>query len=172
MKCFIINTMSEFDEKTNKIIDILLSKVGNTEVFELRKYKIGNCIGCNNCWLKTPGVCAVKDDWEIMFKKFLISDCVIFIAEAQLGFVSHKMKNIVDRLIPLSLPYTKLYKGEMRHKSRYEKSWKIGLMYSGNGNKIFLNQWLERFSLNFFSKSLGAYNIDESEELYREIGNI
>jgi multimeric flavodoxin WrbA len=171
-KCFIISTLPKIDDNSNKIINSLLSKINDTEVFDTNNYQIGNCVGCNNCWLKTPGVCSVKDDWEIMFKKFLKSDCVIFITEAHLGFVSYKMKNLVDRLIPLGLPYTKLHKGEMRHTSRYKKCWEIGLMYSGNGDKDFLNEWMERFTLNLFSKSLGAHSINESGGLYREIGNI
>lgn len=24
---------------------------------------ISHCIGCNCCWLKTPGVCVIKDDY-------------------------------------------------------------------------------------------------------------
>jgi multimeric flavodoxin WrbA len=172
MKCLVITTLSEIDNKTNQIINSLQAMINDTEVLDINKYKIGNCIGCTNCWLKTPGVCAVKDDWEILFKKFLKSDYVIFITEAQLGFISHKMKNIVDRLIPLILPYTKIYKGESRHKRRYKKCWKIGLVYSGNGNKDFLNEWMERFTLNMSCKSLGAHNMDEIEELYHEISTV
>jgi len=172
MKYLIINTLPEIDDDTNVIINLLRAKVNDTEVLDINKYKIGNCIGCTDCWFKTPGVCAVKDDWEIVFKKILKSDGVIFITEAQLGFISHKMKNIVDRFIPLALPYTKIHKGEMRHPGRYNKYWKIGLLYSGNGNKEFLNEWMKRFTLNLFCKSLGAHNINQIEELYYEINSI
>lgn len=172
MKHLIITTLFESDENSNKIIDSFTEKINDIEVFHSSKYKIGNCIGCTNCWLKTPGICAVKDDWELLFRKILSSDCIIFITETNLGFVSYKMKNIVDRLIPLALPYTKPYKGELRHISRYNKHWKFGLIYSGNGNKEYLNEWMKRFTLNFFSKSLGAYKMDESEELRHEISNV
>jgi len=172
MKCLVITTLPEADNKTNTIINSLQAKVNVTEILNTNNYKIGNCTGCTNCWFKTPGICAVKDDWEVVFKKILKSDCVIFITEAHLGFISHKMKNIVDRLLPLITPYTTLYKGEARHISRYGKCWKIGLIYSGNGNNHFLNEWMERFTLNMFCKSLGAYNIDEIEKLYHEISNI
>jgi multimeric flavodoxin WrbA len=172
MNCLVINALSKMDEQSNKLIDSLLTKFSNSEVFHANEYKIGACIGCTDCWLKTPGVCAVKDDWEIMFKKFLKSEYVIFITEAHLGFISHKMKIIVDRLIPLALPGTKICNGELRHPGRYNKSWKMGLVYSGNGNKDFLNEWMGRFTLNHHSKSLGAYSIFESEELFHEIDNI
>jgi multimeric flavodoxin WrbA len=172
MKFLVINTLAEFDERSNKMIDSLNTKMNNVTIFDANKYKINNCTGCTHCWLKTPGVCAVKDDWEILFKTFLKSDTIIFIADARLGFISYKMKNIVDRLISLSLPYTKLWQGEMRHKRRYSKCWKIGLLYSGNADKEFLNEWMERFTLNFFCKSLGVYRIDESEEFCHEINTV
>jgi len=172
MGCLIINTLPKIDNRSNEVIKSIAEKNDKTEIFDLNEYKIGPCIGCTNCWLKTPGICAVKDDWEIVFKKILKSESVVFLAETHFGFVSHKMKNIVDRLIPLLLPYTKLSKGQMRHKNRYKKCWNIGLIFTGNGNKDFLNDWMGRFALNFFSKSLGAYNINDSEGLYREISNI
>ena len=172
MKCLVITTLSEIDNNTNLVINSLQAKEIDTEVFNTNKYNIGNCIGCTNCWFKTPGVCAVKDDWEIVFKKFLKSDYLIFITETHLGFVSHKMKNIVDRIIPIATPYTVLHNGEMRHVKRYDKTPDMGLIYSGSGDKEFLSEWLSRVTLNFFAKSLGVYNIDESEEITNEFGDI
>ena len=32
---------------------------------------IKGCIGCNNCWLVTPGVCTIKDAYEELLMKFL-----------------------------------------------------------------------------------------------------
>jgi multimeric flavodoxin WrbA len=172
MNCLIINTLSKTDEKSHAIINSLSAKIHDAEIFDANDYKIGACIGCTNCWLKHPGVCAIKDDWEILFKKFLKSDCIVFVTEAKLGFFSHKLKNLIDRLIPLGTPYTIVHQGEARHKPRYKKSWNMGLLYTGNGNKDFLNEWMKRLTLNFFSKSLGVFNIDESEDLYHEIDNL
>lgn len=28
---------------------------------------ISHCVGCNCCWLKTPGICVIKDDYEQIF---------------------------------------------------------------------------------------------------------
>ncbi len=164
MKCLIITTLLDTEIVQEREIEM--------EVFDMNNYKIGNCIGCNNCWLKTPGVCAIKDDWEKLFKKFLKADHVILVTEARLGFISFQMKNVVDRLIALILPYTTIIKGEARHTSRYGKCWKIGLAYSGEGNKDFLNEWMERLALNYACQSLGAYKINEMEELYHGISHI
>ena len=158
-KRLIINTCSDIVAKD---VDAI-----NTD-----EYEIGSCVGCNHCWLKTPGICALKDDWEMLFKRVIAADTVVFIAEAKIGFVSYKMKNIVDRLIPIATPYTVIHKGEMRHVLRYNNSPNIGLVYAGNGDKEFLTAWLDRVTLNFFSKSLGVYCIEESEGITNEFGNI
>jgi len=153
----------------NTLSDVV---VNDTGAINMDEYKIGNCIGCTHCWLKTPGICALKDDWETLFKEILKADAAIFIAEAKLGFVSYKLKNIVDRLIPLVTPYTVLHNGEMRHKKRYDKIPDMGLIYSGDGDKEFLSEWLGRVALNFFSKSLSVYSIEESEAFSGGFGNI
>ena len=146
--------------------------VKDADAINTDEFKIGSCLGCTHCWLKTPGVCAVKDDWETIFKRVIAADTVVFVAEAKLGFVSYKMKNIVDRLIPIATPYTLMHNGEMRHVLRYDKSPNLGLIYTGNGDKEFLTTWLERVAINFFSRSLGVYSIEESEVITHEFGNI
>ena len=172
MKCLVINTLVESDKQSEAAILSLSEIQEEVEVIQTEKMKISSCIGCTNCWLKTPGVCAIKDDHESLFKKFLKSDSVIFIAESKLGFVSHKMKNIVDRFIPLGTPLTEICNGEARHESRYHKHWNIGLLYTGKGDKEYLTEWMARFALNFHSRSLGAYGIEESEVLFHELSDI
>jgi len=108
----------------------------------------------------------------MLFKRLIKADAVIFIAEAKLGFISYKMKNIVDRLIPIASPYIIMHNGEMRHALRYGKSPDIGLIFTGNGDKEFLTAWLERFAVNFISHSLGVYNIMEREGITHEFGDI
>lgn len=172
MRTLIISALPETDSQTNGVIQTFKDKVTNVEVIYTDKCKISHCVGCTDCWLKTPGICAVKDDFKLLLEKFIKADCVIFIAEAKLGFISYKIKNVVDRLIPLAVPYTTLHNGEMRHVSRYKKRWHMGLLFAGNGDKEYLNIWLERFALNFFSTSLGAYSIEESEGILYGIDNI
>jgi len=172
MRTLIICTLPETDSACGGDMQIFMENKADCEVVYTERFKISHCVGCTDCWLKTPGICAIKDDFEVLFEKFIKADCVIFLTEAKLGFISYKMKNVVDRLIPLAVPYTTIHNGEMRHVSRYKKHWYLGLLFSGNGDKEYLNIWLNRFALNFFSTSLGAYNIEESERLFNGFENL
>ena len=172
MSYLIISTLSKSDDKINDLFSSLSSQGKNVELVSTESLNLSSCRGCSACWLKTPGICAIKDDWETLFRKFVKSDTVILVTEAKLGFVSYKLKNIIDRLIPLALPYLEIYKGEMRHTRRYKKRWNVALVYSGEGDRDFLTEWMERVTLNFFSKSLGVYNIEEYKGLFHELDHI
>jgi len=54
------------------IVEELLRGGGNAAGFELidtTGMNISHCVGCNCCWLKTPGVCAIQDDYEPILRK-------------------------------------------------------------------------------------------------------
>lgn len=51
------------------------------ELIDTTGMHISHCVGCNSCWLKMPGICAIKDDYAPILKKmskagqvWLISD--------------------------------------------------------------------------------------------------
>ena len=62
------------------------------EIVEAGDSKISSCIGCNYCWLKTPGICSIKDDYEGILKKMVHADQIWVISETALGFLNHKGK--------------------------------------------------------------------------------
>ena len=55
--------------------------------------------------MKNPWGCAIKYDYHIVLEKFLSADNMIIIDESKLGFVFYKVKNIIDRILPIVLPY-------------------------------------------------------------------
>lgn len=126
--------------------------------------KISPCVGCNYCWLKTPGICSIRDDQEQILKKAICADQLWIIADTKFGFISHKGKNIVDRLIPLVMMNLYIKNGEMRHIPRYDKLPDLGVVYCGDGDRQYLNRWVKRMALNLAGSSLGAYSIDEIQE--------
>ena len=126
--------------------------------------RISHCIGCNECWLKNPGICTIKDDYEIILKKMVHSDAMWVISETSLGFLSHSAKNIFDRVMPLVTIYLHFKDGEMRHVMRYGNKLDIGIIYSGEGNQEYLEKWCERTAINFGSKSIGVISEDRVKE--------
>ncbi|MGN0167839.1 MAG: hypothetical protein ACI4AB_07345, partial [Acetatifactor sp.] len=61
--------------------------------------------------------------------------------------------------------------GQMRHLARYKRTADFGVIYQGNGDKDYLNRWAERVALNFAGSSLGAYSMDEIQEVEHAFSN-
>ncbi len=165
MSLLIINTLEEDDPAGKDAIHHLSAKTPVHTISHTEKMKIAPCIGCNACWLKTPGVCAVKDDYEQILKACLQHDTTIIISDTSLGFINYKAKNIVDRMLPLATMYTHIVDGQMRHVPRYEKKYRFGLIYSGIADVEYMEQWLGRFALNFDGISIGAFPIEKCREV-------
>ena len=68
------------------------------EYIDALDINISHCLGCNFCWLKTPGQCVIKDGYEPILKKISKADQVWLISDTRFGFVTYKTKNIIDRV--------------------------------------------------------------------------
>ncbi len=128
--------------------------------FDLTYYKLGDlnihsCIGCWECWLKTPGVCLIKDDQEEILKHYINAHEVVFISNIKTGFITSTLKFTMDRLIPVVLPYIRSYKGEMHHFQRYEHSPNLHILINDDDiNKsveTLIHDYFERVALNMGS---------------------
>ena len=159
----IVNT-TEDTNITNELDALTRNKGIETEIVEAGGMKISHCIGCNYCWLKTPGVCSIKDDYEEILKKIIKADDLWVISDTALGFIDHKGKNIFDRILPIATMYLKFKGDQMRHVTRYDKSPDIGLIVTGEADMDYLDKWVLRCALNFESAALGAFGKDELEE--------
>ena len=159
----IVNTTADTDLSGNIEKELIRKKAG-FEIVEAASMKISHCIGCNHCWLKTPGICSIKDDYEIILKKIISADQFWVISDTALGFMDHKGKNIFDRVMPLVTMYLKISGGQMRHIMRYGKQADIGLICRGSMDREYLSRWAERCALNFGSRSLGIYPAGEWKE--------
>lgn len=170
-KNLIITTFPENSPENSQVRKYANTKLGNYEIIYIVDYNIRACAGCMSCWLRTPGRCIQNDDYEKIFRLILLSDNVFFVTSTKYGFIVPQMKNIIDRIIGLDVPYTEIKNGEARHRARYQKSWNFALIYSGEKND-YLRKWFDRFVLNFHSYSRGVYNFDELEESYHESCNL
>ncbi len=65
IKTLILNGARTENETANTVSDYLVeslkAKGHEVDVMILRKEKIGACLGCFGCWLKTPGECVIHD---------------------------------------------------------------------------------------------------------------
>ena len=155
----IISTLKKDDLYNKKIIENIQKNINNVEVIYAEDMNI------------TPGICTIKDDYERLLIKFLQAKQVVFITDLRLGFVSYKLKNIFDRILPLLTMNLRFKNGQMRHYLRYKKHYKMGLIYKGNGNREFLEKWLERVMINLDGTSIGTYNIENEEEILNALIN-
>ncbi|WP_105618681.1 NAD(P)H-dependent oxidoreductase [Vallitalea okinawensis] len=131
---------------------------------DLTHVAIRDCIGCWDCWMKTPGRC-VHNDLNIFYTKYLEADKVIIFSKTTKGFVSGILKTLFDRMIPLFLPYVEVSTGESRHVPRYTKYPDIEFYYEGNfatgeGKQIFIDYIFRTFD-QFASKKIIVQSIEE-----------
>ncbi len=90
------------------------------------------CIGCFGCWLKTPGKCVIKDEYQGMGEKLSKVDELLIISKATFGSYSSAVKNVLDRSISYVSPYFVIREGEMHHKERYHKNLKVSAVFYGD----------------------------------------
>ena len=108
----------------------------------------------------------MKDGYEELLKAYLAYDATVFLSGTALNFLDYRMKNVIDRTLPLVTMYTHVVDGQFRHVPRYDKKLRFGLLYSGSADKAYLNHWMERVMLNFGGESLGAYPISDAKEVF------
>ncbi len=112
---------ADFDAQIRNVEKQLLGSGHEVEYMDLNTMQIKDCIGCYACWLKTPGLCVLKDDMDKVLASYVKSDWVILATPVCIGFVSPLVKRISDRSLPLIHPYLRLDEDRMKHVNRYEK---------------------------------------------------
>lgn len=105
-------------EKVKKVIQ---EKKVNLIHHEVGQNNYKPCLGCFNCWVKTPGVCIINDGISKITDDFMKSDAVIVLTPLKYGCYSSSIKRILDRIIPNILPFFKTVNNEVHHAPRYKK---------------------------------------------------
>ncbi|MBP3485427.1 MAG: flavodoxin family protein [Oscillospiraceae bacterium] len=165
MRLLIVNTLPADAQAALAAVRKLGEAAREVRVINTCEMDLRPCVGCNACWLKTPGICSIRDGYEELLKAYLEYDAVVFLAGTALNFVDHRMKNVIDRLLPLTTMYTRIVGGQCRHVPRYEKCFRFGLLYDGAADGDYLNEWMSRVALNFDGRSLGAWPIGQAGEV-------
>ena len=156
----VINTL-EAGVYTEQINALLANNDFDIEIIDAANMKIAHCMGCNQCWLKTPGVCAIKDDYETIVKKLVSADNVWLVSDTKFGFIDYRGKRILDRIMPMLNMYIVFRDGWMRHQLRYH-SLNVGVIYKGDGDQQMLEEWCNRTAANLGGRSLGVLALDKA----------
>ena len=147
---------------------VVLEQIGNLikdddkEIVNTSDMKIAHCMGCNQCWLKTPGICAIKDDYENILKKLVKADSLWLVSNTQFGFLDYKGKRVMDRIMPMLNMPIGFRDGWMRHELRYH-ALNIGLLYKGDADQAMMEDWCKRTAANIGGHSLGAIALDGTQ---------
>ena len=151
MKTLVLNTLG--NDHIEQIKALIKDK--EVEIVDTSDMKIAHCMGCNQCWLKTPGICAIKDDYEVIHKKLVEADNLWIVSDTQFGFLDYKGKRLMDRIMPMLNMTVGFRDGWMRHELRYHPL-NIGLLYKGTADQTLMEDWCKRTAANIGGQSLGA----------------
>jgi multimeric flavodoxin WrbA len=124
-KVIVLDGSGEGDEDLAPLLSILISELresgAQVQTFALREIKLGHCIGCFGCWLEKPGICVEADAGREIVQAIIQSKMTVLFTRVTFGGYSSELKKIIDRWIPLLLPYFGNYYGEIHHKPRYSR---------------------------------------------------
>jgi multimeric flavodoxin WrbA len=152
------NENSELFEAIQNLYDEPLN------IITLREQSINKCIGCWNCWVKTPGRCVMKDQMADSYNDYVNSDTVVIVMETAQGFINHQAKAFLDRTIPHYHPYIEMVDGECHHVARYERYPDMVFYFDPEGltdqEEQVTEDYLYRTAYHFKSK---AYRIVAEE---------
>ncbi len=89
--------------------------------------KYAPCQGCFGCWTKHPAECFMKDKLQQVCRVIGQADELIIVTRNLYGGYSAAVKNVLDRSIGTSTPFSTYRGGQMHHTLRYGKHdlWKV-----------------------------------------------
>ncbi|MDR1329435.1 MAG: flavodoxin family protein [Oscillospiraceae bacterium] len=125
MNILIINGSPKGEgSNTMKLARAFLSGAGwdNADTVAVADAKLTPCSGCFSCWRKTPGACVIHDDMGGILAKIIAADVVIWAFPLYYFSVPGKLKNLIDRQLPLNLPFMAGGNASGGHPSRYDLS--------------------------------------------------
>jgi multimeric flavodoxin WrbA len=126
MRIFAVNASPTMTRgTTHRLLELFLEGAreagAQTESVFLQQQKIGYCVGCLQCWVKTPGQCVQDDDMTALREKFIQADVFVLATPVYVDGMTAQAKTFVDRLIPLIDPHFAVVDGHCRHVKGHQK---------------------------------------------------
>lgn len=163
MKITLINGIPQGDyAEYEKAVDATIAELSKTheiDQFKIRDMDISYCCGCFSCWTKTPGKCVYKDDMHKIYNLLTKTDLLLIVSPITTGFITSEAKKMLDRVLPIALPYIRIKNGECHHMQRYSHTFDLGLLLLDEQNandempsQIF--EWIDRLALNVYASKV------------------
>lgn len=120
---------------TYRLTTAFLDGIGQSEIREccVSKMDISPCLGCFACWNKTPGECVIQDDMRSVLEDMLWADVIVWSFPLYYFSVPGGLKTLMDRQLPMTLPFMIEDSESGGHPSRYDMSGKRHVVISTCG---------------------------------------
>lgn len=180
MKVLILNGSKEGNDLLNtsqEVIEEELKGMGwQVDSLLLREMDIAPCLGCFECWVKTPGVCVINDAGRMIPEKIVQSDLMVFLTQITFGGYSPELKKALDRAtIPILLPFFRNVHGKTHHVMRYKRHPKLIVIGAftkvDKESKTIFKELVSRNAINYDSpqKAVGIIYSDQSPDDVKKI---
>lgn len=100
---------------------------------DISRMNIRPCLGCFSCWKRTPGKCCISDDMSTVLEALLWADITIWSFPLYYFSLPGKLKTVIDRQLPLTLPFMVSGAEGGGHPSRYDMRGKRTVLVSTCG---------------------------------------
>ena len=130
--------------------------------------KYAPCQGCFGCWTRHPAECFMKDSLQQCCRIIGQADELVIVTRNLYGEYSAAVKNVLDRSIGTSTPFSTYRGRQMHHTLRYGKHalWKI-VVYGSitEAEKATFRYRAERNAINDGFERSEVVFIEKPEEL-------
>ena len=117
------------------------------------------CQGCFKCWTKHPAACAMKDSLHQASRVLGAADDLTIITENLYGSYSPEVKNLLDRSIGTSTPFSTYRGGQMHHTLRYGKRGCFHVIVYGNMTDAEKNTWTLMVDRNAINNGFTSHQV-------------
>lgn len=162
-------------EDSKQILPLLPS---DSKIFSKDNDNIRGCLGCFNCWIKTPGKCILNDSYAEIPKYILKNGTCIIMTEIKYGCYSSYVKKVIDRFPSgLLLPFFQTVNGEIHHVPR-QKNTQLKFIVIGYGQDITSDEektfkaLIERNMINIYVTDYKSYVIKDISEAKAILENL
>ena len=117
------------------------------------------CQGCFKCWTKHPAACEIRDKLNQACRVLGTSDDLTVITENLYGGCSQAVKNLLDRSIGTSTPFSTYRGRQMHHTLRYGKRNCLRIIVYGDITEAERSTWKLMAERNAVNMGFREYNV-------------